>query len=40
MPKTCQLFGLFLVHIHGFDPLDIEQALSTQQKLRIPIGES
>jgi len=39
MPESCHLFGLFLVHIHGFDPLDIEQALSTQHKLRTPIGE-
>jgi len=39
MPETCHLFGLFLIHVHGFDSLDIEQALKAQQKLRSPIGQ-
>jgi len=39
MPEGCNLFGLFLVHIHGFDELDIEQGLTTQRKLRTPIGQ-
>jgi len=39
MPETCHLFGLFLIHMHGFDPVDIEQALDVQRKGRTPIGQ-
>jgi len=39
MPESCHLFGLFLIHMHGFNQEDIEQALSTQKKHRSPIGQ-